>query len=177
MSGKVRSKDLSYDSTLPPFLQRLHAQNASRGDTDRHERALARPRREKDPHDDDGPTVVDESGETLSHEEYEKLTQNQTGATESGEVGSGVEGEVKNEGEVEPFGVLPSDVQTEERVKTVQKVTDGLATKKRKAGKVIGDEDFGEGQVNLAMDESRPKKVTKKVKKSKPKLAFDDDEG
>ncbi|KXL46925.1 hypothetical protein M433DRAFT_64892 [Acidomyces richmondensis BFW] len=156
MSGKVRSKDLSYDSTLPPFLQRLHAQNSRRGDTDRHERPVARPRREKDPHDDDGPTIVDESGETLSQMEYDKLTQRKTAAPKGGEVDVGIKDEVK-------------DVR--------EKVTDGLATKKRKAGKVIGDEDIGDGQVESAKDESNLKKAQKKVKRSKPKLAFDNDEG
>ena len=71
--GKIKAKDLQYDNSLPPFLQRLHAQNAGRGDQDRHERPLARPKRAKDHDEDDEPTVVDEAGETVSKAELEKI--------------------------------------------------------------------------------------------------------
>ncbi|KYG39578.1 hypothetical protein M433DRAFT_10643, partial [Acidomyces richmondensis BFW] len=57
------------------------------------------------------------------------------------------------------------DGQTDKQKRCVQKVTDGLATKKRKAGKVIGDEDIGDGQVESAKDESNLKKDSKEGKK------------
>ena len=77
MSGdKIKSKDLSYDSSLPPFLQRLRDQNSGR-DTDRHEREIARPKGKKDAQaeEDDGPTVVDDSGETVTKEQITSMNQ------------------------------------------------------------------------------------------------------
>ena len=71
--GKIKAKDLQYDNSLPPFLQKLHAQNAGIGDQDRHERPLARPQRARTHDEDDEPTVVDEAGETVSKAELEKM--------------------------------------------------------------------------------------------------------
>ncbi|KAH9829777.1 hypothetical protein Tdes44962_MAKER02255 [Teratosphaeria destructans] len=172
MSGKIKSKDLSYDSTLPPFLQRLHDKNASRGDTDRHERPLARPKRDKDPNEDDGPTVVDESGETLTKDEFERLTKAE--AAREGDVGGAVTGELKRDGRPEASGALPG---AEEMKRGVDRVTDGLASKKRKAVKVVGDDAGGDRKI-VDAEERGEKVVKKQKKKAKPiKLAFDDEEG
>lgn len=171
MSEKIKSKDLSYDSSLPPFLQRLHDKNAGRGDTDRHERPIARPKKSKDPNEDDGPTVVDESGETLSKDEVEKLTN----STEPG-IGDSenVTGELDPTAEPKASGALPSDKASENTV------TDGIATKKRKAAKVIGQEEDVDQEVSDATGkkEKTGVKTAKKIrKKAKPiKLAFDDEE-
>lgn len=171
MSAKIKGKDLSYDKALPPFLQRLHDQNAGRGDTDRHERPVARNIGRKDPDEDDGPTVIDESGETVGKDRLEKLK-----TADSGDVGGNVTGELKDEEEAKISGALPSD----EMKRADQKMTDGTATKKRKAAKVIGEED-GNVEVQMSKDgeANQEKKVAKKAKKkAKPiKLAFDDDEG
>jgi hypothetical protein len=165
--GKIKSKDLQYDNSLPPFLQKLHAQNAGRGDQDRHERPLARPKRAKAHDDDDEPTVVDETGETVSKAELEKMASAAGGADE----------DVKTLGEesAEPkaSGALQDDAQRND-----QKVTDGTATKKRKVAKVVGEEDESKANDDVAgAREPGAKKVIKKAKKkAKPiKLAFDDD--
>ncbi|KAL1590294.1 hypothetical protein WHR41_01020 [Cladosporium halotolerans] len=174
MSGKIKSKDLQYDSTLPPFLQRMRAQNSGYGDDrdpDRHERPLARPKKAKNPDDDDGPTVVDESGETISKDEYEKQLK---GKEEGEEDGGNVTGELKGDGKPEASGALPPDGGP----RVEQKVTDGAATKKRKVGKVVGD-DAEEESKGDAVGKSAVEKASKKAKKkAKPiKLAFEDDEG
>lgn len=170
MSGKFKGKDLSYDSTLPPFLQRLHDKSAGRGDTDRHERALARPRKEKDPNEDDGPTVIDESGETLTKDELAKLTD----AQPAGDVGGSVTGEADGDATPRASGALP-DLKTDSK-RADQKVTDGIGSKKRKAAKIIGDEDGTTEQSNPADQDKKAAKKSKK--KAKPvKLAFDDEEG
>lgn len=171
MSDKIKSKDLSYDTTLPPFLQRLHNQNAGRGDADRHERAIARPKKAKDPSDDDGPTVVDESGETLSKDEVEKLTK---------QAEQGIEDTVNVTGELDPAteptasGALP-DLKVSE-----SKVTDGTAMKKRKVAKVIGtddDDDDAATKFEAGAAKGVARAVKKANKKSKPlKLAFDEEE-
>jgi hypothetical protein len=180
MSGRIKAKDLSYDSSLPPFLQRLHAQNAGRGDTDRHERPQARPKRQKEPNDDDGPTVVDGSGESVSREEFEKMTKAEALESPTGDVAGAGKGEVEDGDALKASGALPEESKRAEQKVTV---TDGLATKKkRKAGKIVGEE-------NDAGDEEKEEKgqdgdgvvqkVAKKIKKkAKPiKLAFDDEEG
>lgn len=159
---------LSYDSSLPPFLQRLHEQKAGRGDTDRHEQPVARAKRVKDPNEDDGPTVVDESGETLSKEEYEKLQEGNAGVDDT----SNVKGESDPAAEPKMSGALPEDSLHGKNVK----VTDGTAQKKRKAAKVIGNDD--ESQVDGETISSTQKQSKKPRKKQKSvKLAFNDDDG
>jgi hypothetical protein len=164
--GKIKSKDLSYDSSLPPFLQRLRAQNTGYGDDgdpDRHERPLARPKKAKNPDDDDGPTFVDESGETVTKEDYEKQLR---GDAEGEEDAGNVTGELKGDGKPEASGALPG-------LRVEQKLTDGAAVKKRKMAKVVG-EDEEEG-TEKSTTQKAPKKAKKKAKPIK--LAFDDDEG
>ena len=172
MSGKIRGKDLSYDSSLPPFLQRLHDQNAARGDTDRHERPTVRSRVARDPNEDDGPTIVDESGELLDKDEFENLAKSNTADSTAG---GNVTGEIDSNAEPKASGALPNGSDGPKRDKNV---TEGITQKKRKFAKVIGDDNV------VPADESTDKsptvnKAAKKIKKkAKPiKLAFDEDEG
>ena len=172
MSSKIKSKDLSYDSSLPPFLQRLRAQNTGYGedgDPDRHQVPLARPKKAKNPDDDDGPTFVDESGEFVSKADYERRLK---GDASGEETGDNATGELKGDGKPEASGALPAD----SKPRVEQKLTDGNAVKKRKVAKVVGDED--EDDSSKAEKDIAPKAVKKAKKKAKPiKLAFDDDEG
>lgn len=166
--AKIKSKDLSYDPTLPPFLQRLHAQKAGRGgDPDRHEHAIARPKRVKKDAVDDGPTIVDESGETIEKAELEKMN----GALENG----------KDDVEATPVtDAQDTGIAPLERKGDGQKVTDGgvgIANKKRKVVKVVGDDDEAKGEELEQDGEEKSKPVKKSKKKSKPiKLAFDGEE-
>ncbi|CAK3806503.1 Hypothetical predicted protein [Lecanosticta acicola] len=166
---KIKSKDLTYDSSLPPFLQRLHDRNAGRGDADRHERPLARPKKAKDPHEDDGPTVVDETGETLSKEEVAKLTDMATPIDGS----ANVKGDTDLDAAPEASGAVPPpepDTQKGSKSAT-SNVTDGTAQKKRKAVKVVGDDDAADPAKELGSS-----RASKKVKKkAKVKLAFHDE--
>jgi hypothetical protein len=163
MSAKIKSKDLSYDASPPPFLQRLRAQHSGYGpdkDPDRHERQLARPTKAKNTDDDDGPTVVDESGESISKEEWKRM--NELEGRESADE--------KVDGEHDANAVAAAAAEESKRAE--RNVTDGAAVKKRKLGKVIGDEEN-------AVENAKPanEKVVKKAKKkAKPiKLAFEDD--
>jgi len=179
MSSKIKAKDLSYDSALPPFLQRLHDQKAGRGDTDRHERQAARPKRAKDPNDDDGPTMVDESGESVSKEEYERLTK--ADAETEGPASGGV---VEGNGQHDAAVAMSGAPLAEDGKKPHFKATTGPATKKRKAAKVVGDHD-GDEEPALTATAKGDKVATEKKPAAKPKkkakaikLAFDDaDEG
>ena len=165
--GNIKSKDLSYDSSLPPFLQRLRAQNTGYGDDgdpDRHERPLARPKKAKNPDDDDGPTFVDESGETVTKEDYEKQLK---GDAEGEEDAGNVTGELKGDGKPEALGALPG-------LRVEQKLTDGAAAKKRKMAKVVG-EDEEDGHESSSVDKGAAQKAPKKAKK-KTKIDAESDE-
>ncbi|KAK5681818.1 hypothetical protein LTS10_006351 [Elasticomyces elasticus] len=163
--SKIKAKDLSYDQSLPPFLQRLHDQKAGRGDTDRHERPLARNMGKKGGDDeDDGPTVVDESGETVSKEEYAEL--------EKKDADGSVKGEDVDDKGVVMAGALPPPPE-EERVDG--SMTVGVMTKKRKMAKVVGDEAGGDEAEAVGEKKTVAKPKGKKKAKS-IKLAFDDAE-
>ncbi|KAK6434135.1 hypothetical protein LTR95_009681 [Oleoguttula sp. CCFEE 5521] len=169
MSGKIKSKDLTYDSNLPPFLQRLHAKNTGYGpdnDPDRHERQIARPKKARNPDDDDGPTVVDETGEQVSKEKLEELTKAEAPDETAGGT---VTGELDAKGEAEVSGALPNDKDAS-HAKEV-KAVNGAVAKKRKAAKVVGQDENTETE---PQDEQKSAKKAKK--KGKPvKLAFDED--
>lgn len=169
--GKIKSKELSYEANLPPFLQRLHAQKAGHGDPDRHERQLARPKRANAETEDDGPTVIDESGETVSKEELDKMTTTDTAADEV-PINELVKGDSIGDASPKASGAIQ---RTSE-----QKLSDGTATKKRKVGRVVGDDDREDhaSPTNENDAASNKHKLAKKVKKKvKPiKLAFDNDD-
>lgn len=178
MSGKIKSKDLSYDSTLPPFLQRLRAQNTgSDADPDRHERQTVRPRKAKNPDEDDGPTVVDESGENISKDDYARLTRVEA---DEEDVNGIVTGKIRGDSQPEVSGALPAEANAAGGKQGEGKVTDGAVTKKRKVGKVVGDgegneQDGTDGQRATSDAAKAPKKAKKKLKPIK--LAFDDEQG
>lgn len=160
VEGKIKGKDLQFDKSLPPFLRRLHAQKGGFGDADRHERAIARPKKAKYDNDDDGPTMIDESGETLTKDEYAKLASAETAEETAG--GSALE-PVARLSEGEPF-----------TAKVDAKVTNGAASKKRKAAKVVGEDEETTSREEGAV---APKLAKKMKYKAKPvKLAFDDDD-
>lgn len=155
VEGKIKGKDLQFDKSLPPFLQKLHAQKGGFGDTDRHERAIARPKKAKDDNDDDGPTMIDESGETLTKDEYARLAGAEIAV-----------GESVVEPDARSTGGEPSTAKVD------PKVTNGPALKKRKAAKVIGDDAENSHEEDGAVASKPAKKIKKKGKPVK--LAFDD---
>jgi hypothetical protein len=64
--------DVGQESREPSFLRKLKSQYG--GDQDRHERPIARPRKDRADDEDEGPTYVDEaSNDTISKEDYEKM--------------------------------------------------------------------------------------------------------
>nr|OQO19898.1 hypothetical protein B0A51_11369 [Rachicladosporium sp. CCFEE 5018] len=169
MSGKIKSKDLTYDSNLPPFLQRLHAKNTGYGsddDPDRHERQVARPKKAKNLDDDDGPTVVDETGEHVSKEKLEELTKVQAPDETAGGT---VTGELDAKDEAEVSGALPDNRNASDGKQV--KAVNGAVAKKRKAAKVVGQDEEVENE-----PQGEQKTTKKAKKKGKPvKLAFDED--
>jgi hypothetical protein len=178
--SKITPKNLSYDSSLPPFLQRLQAHNSSLDD--RHEFTVARPKkaRNADEEAEDEPVYFDEgTGETLTKGEWEAREKENEHA--DGEK-DGVEGDGKQGG------------NGREGKETEKMMVIGV-TRKRKVGKIIGaEEEDEEESVGLktkakskTASTSRDTKITKsttdgkKAEKSKPakkgkkiRLSFDD---
>lgn len=164
--SKITSKNLSYDTTLPPFLQRMQ-QGHSNLDG-RHERTIARPKRARTDgeEEDDAPAYVDEhTNHTLSKEEYAALVK---GDSETKPSAAQIEDEAKQ---------IPAEEG--QSVKLEEKVAAIGASKKRKMGKIIGGEDADDGQSLQKIDStgithksSKPKKKAKKIM-----LSFDADEG
>ncbi len=167
--GKIKSKDLTYEASLPPFLQRLHDQKAGRGDPDRHDTRFARPKRAKDDDAEDGPTVVDESGDNISKEDLEKLQKETDAKDDDDKIREHLDGDAQREAKPLASGAIQENGER----KMEQKTTDGKATQKRKAAKVVGEEAGGDEE-----NAADPKTVKKAKKKTKPiKLAFDDGDG
>lgn len=159
-----KAKDLAYEANEPSFLRKLRAGVAS-GDTDRHERPIARPQRlKRDEDEDDGPTyVLEESGESMSKAEYEARQRGEEQGGEDRAAKLGGAEQVKDEGEDVVKG-KGHDVEI------------GLAQRKRKAGKIIGDGgDDGKAEDEEAKAGAR-KTAKKSAKKAKAvKLSFDED--
>lgn len=169
--SKITPKNLHYDSSLPPFLARLQANNNS--NDGRHEFTIARPKKARNADDEaeDEPVYFnEESGETLTKSEWE--------AREA-------KGAEEEEGEAEG-----RDSKVAAKLEGKAKVAAIGATKKRKAGKVVGAEDddgetvevkpkkpssaageskAAEGAEGKKGDKSKPAKKPKKIK-----LSFDD---
>jgi hypothetical protein len=173
--SKITPKNLHYDSTLPPFLARLQANNDTRDG--RHEFHAARPKKARNPEDEveDEPVYFnEETGETLTKKEWEAKEENE------GEVGSkGEESEVKDT-------VADGDKTVAEVKEGKEKLAAIGGGKKRKVGKVVaGDEEGPEpasvksgatsgGANRVGGNVEKGKVSAKKVKKMK--LSFGDDE-
>ena len=153
--SKLQAKNLHYDSTLPPFLARLQANKS-----DRNEFQAARPKRPRNAEDDaeDEPVYFDEdTGDTLTKSEWEKRD------AEEVEVAGAADGEKKGQEVVK---------EPNEKVAVI-----GMS-KKRKAGKIVGQEGGADDGDVSAEKKTKGKKVEKKAPKKvkKVKLSFGKDE-
>jgi hypothetical protein len=161
---RVESLLIGADSSQPAFLQRLRGQLQS-GDTARHEHPIARNKRmKKDDDEDDAPTyVLEETNQSLSKEEYDALVSGKDGKSKEDSVED--EAERKTTKEVEP---KPKD--------NIAEV--GANAKKRKAVKIIGDD---QGDSKSEVEKGAEKPATKAAKKPKKKakavkLTFGDED-
>lgn len=177
--SKITLKNLSYDTTLPPFLARLQAANQG---NDRHEFSVARPKKQRTAEDEaeDEPVYFDElSGDTLTKSEWESKDAEEKKYGEgdgAAEVKDGAESKVERKDE-------------EGREREKEKVAGIGGARKRKAGKVVGGEEEDQetatatktkevkGETNITKSKVEAKKgdKPKPVKKAKKiKLSFDD---
>jgi hypothetical protein len=193
---RITPRNLSYNTSLPPFLQRLHNSNASSSLDGRHEFAVARPKRARNPDADeeDEPAYVDEgTGEVISREEYAALvsSEGKPGGAGDGDIGEGGAGSGDRVAEA---GTETSTLKENEKEKEKENLAAiGGGPRKRKAPKVIGsveseDEDAKEKADSKPKADLKPgeakkgasgsvSKRGKKGKGKKIKLSFGDDEG
>ncbi|KFY22651.1 hypothetical protein V493_06441 [Pseudogymnoascus sp. VKM F-4281 (FW-2241)] len=158
MSPKITSKSLSYDASLPPFLQRLRAENTGAST------AAPRPKRAPNPDADeeDEPVYVDEEGGALDDAELRSL-----GVTKKGE----------EKGEEAAEEAKPLALGESERKEV--KIAEIGTARKRKVGKVVGaSEEEGKDGNTVAGAPGKDKQAApqKKKKVKKVKLSFGDDE-
>ncbi len=171
--SKITPKNLSYDSTLPPFLARLQANNNSTSRDGHHEFSIARPKKERSKEDqaEDEPLYFnEETGESLTVAEWQAREK---------------EAEANDEEDKGAGGVKENDKEEKD---CKEKMAAIGASKKRKAGKVVAaneDEDdaFRKAVAVVERNTSAPKSEKGKAEKCKPakkakkvKLSFGDDE-
>jgi len=175
------SKNLHYEKQEPAFLRRLRGEHGS----DRQNVQFARPNKSrlKTGDEDDAPTMVDEEGENVSKEEYERMMKEK----EKEEVGKEDKvGEDAGVGQKKGSEEVREDDEGKLRGEKKQIVVEaGAGTKKRKAVKVVGEEErMGDGLVLQGSKAQREKETdavpvkqagTKK-KAKKIKLSFDEPE-
>ncbi|KAJ6439855.1 H/K ATPase alpha subunit [Purpureocillium lavendulum] len=175
MSQKVTSKNLSYNSSLPPFLAALRAQAGGAPGPDpilAGQRRSAK-KRSSSEEAEDAPLVVDEHGNAVSVEVDREGVVKEPPAAAAREDSTSKDKE-------------PAADRTE-RPDAEAKVAFG--GRKRKVGKVVGDAKADDEEGGASKDAPRQpdskdskaseKPAEKKVKKKakKIKLSFDEDEG
>ncbi|KID78310.1 uncharacterized protein G6M90_00g041190 [Metarhizium brunneum] len=168
MPEKITSKNLSYHSSLPPFLARLHAQSAGAAGPDPLLAAQKRSAKKRSASEEaeDAPLVVDEHGNAVDLQIEKDGTVKETETNSDKDETRGAESDEK----------------------AVRRDTDAAASsigaRKRKVGKVIGERaSHGSGNDGKDKQDDKlggaeapgDKKVKKKAKKIK--LSFDEDEG
>ncbi|KAF7552736.1 hypothetical protein G7Z17_g4136 [Cylindrodendrum hubeiense] len=164
MPPKITSKNLSYDTSAPPFLAALRAQASGASGPDPLLAAQRRSVKKRSSSEDaeDVPLVVDEDGNVVSHLEVDK---------------DGVV--VKDNQDHDALVDAPENETPKEPDSKVS-----IGGRKRKVGKVIGDsadqpaekdaagKGRKDGEAKEGTKDRKPKKKSKKIK-----LSFDEDEG
>ncbi|TVY92341.1 hypothetical protein LAWI1_G001766 [Lachnellula willkommii] len=172
--SKITPKNLSYDSTLPPFLARLQESNAS--SDGRHEFHAARPKKARTAEDEaeDEPVYFDEgSGETLTKSEWEERE-----AKEEGEAAVDGKGEAEEKEK-------KMEVEGGKEKAAVAVAAIGVG-KKRKVGRIVGGDEDEEESIKRSTEQKvsqagEGKKVDAakskgKKKGKKIKLSFGDED-
>ena len=165
MSQKITSKNLSYDTSLPPFLAALRAQASGSSGPDPLLAAQRRSAKKRSSSEEaeDVPLVVDEDGNVVNVE-VDK---------------DGVVTNAKDHGE-DP--TASADIPAKEAKKDGETKA-AIGGRKRKVGKVIGEAADGSAEKDDVkkskdVDEKHKSKDRKPKKKAKKiKLSFDEDDG
>jgi len=157
----------------PNFLRKLREENGGGGSL-RHERPLARPKKQRAPdEDDDEPTYVDEESQnTISKAEHESLIGRQT-SSDKVVVPPELQGTDGTQNSIPKEEEEHEDDERKGRMK--QQVAVIGVQKRKKAVKVIGDDAqaYKDNENNTVSTESRAGKTPNKRKKVK--LSFHGD--
>ncbi len=163
------------ESNEPAFLRRLRAQHGG-GDSARHERPQARPRKQtKDGEEDDQPTyVMEDNHDTLSKAEYEALMRSNDAKEQEGSDSPDFPSRTKSFA-AQAKARAGINVSPEQSVLMMQQAAAIGASNKKRLAKVVGEDD--EEVAKPVRGESVQQKVKPKGKqRKKVKLSFDDNE-
>lgn len=178
MSQKINSKNLSYNSSLPPFLAALRAQSSSASGPDPILSAQRRgaKKRSSSEEAEDAPLIVDEEGNAV-----DDLKVNKDGTVEEIPNGSSNDGTKDGDAETAQSKTNKSEPETAKA---------SIGGRKRKVGKVIGENaENSEPETSAADKKNEPVKKDQKdaeqqatnrkpkKKAKKIKLSFDEEEG
>ncbi|RFU79386.1 hypothetical protein TARUN_2841 [Trichoderma arundinaceum] len=177
MSQKINSKNLSYNSSLPPFLAALRAQASGASGPDPILSAQRRggKKRSSSEEAEDVPLIVDENGNAIEDIKVNKDGTVQESANEE-------TNDDKKDGD-------PETEQSKANKDEPETTKASIGGRKRKVGKVIGENadsaapgDSAAGEKNEAAskDEKDAEQATNrktKKKAKKIKLSFDEEEG
>lgn len=163
------------ESNEPAFLRRLRAQHGG-GDSARHERPQARPKKQmKDGEEDDQPTyVVEDSSDTLSKEEYETLVKGNDAEEQKGSDLPSFSSPA-NPDATQVEASAGKDALPESAFPRKQQAAAIGVSNKRRLAKVVGDED-GKVAKPVKGDPAQQKAKPKGKQGKKVKLSFDDNE-
>lgn len=163
MPPKITSKNLSYDTSVPPFLAALRAQASGSSGPDPLLAAQRRTAKKRSSSEEaeDVPLVVDEGGNVVKEVEVDK------------------------DGVVVKELHHPQDEDDAQSAKPKEPASKAsIGGRKRKVGKVVGsaadepeDKDAGTKGGKEGESEDKPKDRKPKKKSKKIKLSFDEDEG
>lgn len=178
MSQKINSKNLSYNSSLPPFLAALRAQASGASGPDPILSAQRRggKKRSGSEEAEDAPLIVDEEGNTVGD-----LKVNKDGTVEELPNDSSNDGTKDGDAETAQGKTNKAEPETAKA---------SIGGRKRKVGKVIGEHaENSEPETPAAHKKSEPVKKDQKdaeqqaanrkpkKKAKKIKLSFDEEEG
>ncbi|KAI1179973.1 hypothetical protein F4777DRAFT_355550 [Nemania sp. FL0916] len=177
MSQKITSKNLTYDTSLPPFLARLRGQQTAQSGPDPILAAQRRPgqKRSASEEAEDAPIVVDEDGNVV------QLKDGQL----DGDSGSSALRENNGTDEADGNEKHGSDHAAEEgdpaHSKEKEKVAGIGAARKRKVGRVIAEEESDDDGVNKTKgkrkdEDSKAKARIAKASADVRRLVHEDDE-
>jgi len=177
------AKNLEYDKHEPSFLRKLRGEYG--GLDGRHNVQIARPKKDRlktGDGDEDEPVILDEAGQIVEKSEFERRLKGDDGIDPDKQ--PSVE-ELKDESEIGRENEHQSERQK------VTEIGGPAHVKKRKAGKVVGDDEDEADEKAAARNDAKIERTTydsggikdtktkgpPKKKGKKIKLSFDDAEG
>lgn len=160
------------DANEPSFLRKLRSEYGG-SDSIRHERPLARPRKQiKDGEDDDHPTyVVEDTQDTMSKEAYDELLGSTKKVDETAEKGLAPP---KQSDENHEQTVNSPILSSQDPVPAKEHTAAIGGSNKRRLAKIVG----GESETQISSTTEGPSNVQRKSKlkrSKKVKLSFDEE--